>query len=101
ALKHYCREGAFAGAVEKHNRRLGGRQLQIDLRRMSLIRPDLGPGLVEGEALLVTRRHDLVEILAANWDPGVPAAVEERIDWHPATGLQGETQAPGVMAEVH
>src|SRR6478752_1325981 len=81
-------EVTLSRAVEQFSRWIDRNQLKINVGGMSLVSSDSGSGLVNRESLFVAFRHDLIELVAAEWHAHGTRCRKKVLDEHPATWFQ-------------
>src|SRR5215218_4660524 len=98
------RHRAMAGPVIQGRRRLQRLKLQVDADGVSLVRPNAGAVLAQGEALLVTLGDDLFELLPADGEASGRRRLEQRLDHDPAARLERQPEVaravPQIQAQV-
>lgn len=87
-------------AVVQRGRRLHRSKLEINRDTVTLLRPNTGAALVEGEALLVVASNNLVQFGARERKAVLRARLEQIRNFYPATGLQLQADPLGLVAQV-
>ncbi len=88
------------GAVVQHGRRRGGGKFEINRNTVPLLRPNTGANVVEGEALLVVARHNLIKLGAGKRKAMPGTCLQQSVNLHPATGLKLQPNSFRLVTQV-
>lgn len=87
-------------AMIKPIRRLNFLKLQVDVGRVSLVRSDFQPHLVEGESLLIVFGDDPLKLLGADRKTNSGGTGQQLLDGNPTARLQRQAKRLGFMPQV-
>jgi hypothetical protein len=93
------REEATDRPVEEAGRGLSRLQLEVDRDRVTLVGPDAEAGLAEGEAALVVRGDDPLQVGSVEGATRLGEAPEERLDLDPSARVQIQPHHVGAVPQ--